>query len=196
MKSSPEPTWDIAKLFPAQGLWAEEDYLLLPGNYLVEFADGKVEVLSMPSERHQSIVHYFSLLLTAFVLERSLGKVLTAPFRLKLRSGKFREPDLLFLLTQNFHQRHEQYWDGADLVVEVVSPDDPERDLVVKRHEYAEAGIREYWLVNPLDETITVLTLLDTASLYQEHGVFVSGQVADSVLLRGFKVEVNKVFAV
>jgi hypothetical protein len=50
-----EPTWDIAKLFPDQGYWDEDDYLHLPGRRLIEFADGSIEVLEMPSERHQRL---------------------------------------------------------------------------------------------------------------------------------------------
>jgi Uma2 family endonuclease len=87
------------------------------------------------------------------------------------------------------------YWDGADLVMEVVSPDDPARDLETKRREYAQAGIPEYWLVNPLDETIMVLTLLENASVYEVHGVFDRSSVAESVLLPGFTVDVDACFA-
>ena len=70
-------------------------------------------------------------------------------------------------------------------------PDDPERDTKVKRADYAEAGIPEYWIVNPEDETITVLTLSDDS--YREHGVFRRGSVATSVLLQGFVVDVDAV---
>ena len=56
-------------------------------------------------------------------------------------------------------RRGNDFWTGADLVVEVVSPDDPSRDTQDKRLDYAEAGIPEYWIVNPLDETVTVLVL-------------------------------------
>ena len=63
----------------------------------------------------------------------------------------------------------------------VVSPDDPGRDTRDKRLDYAEAGIPEYWIVNPLDETATVLELRGTA--YAAHGVFRRGQQADSVSL-------------
>ena len=75
---------------------------------------------------------------------------------------------------------------------EIVSPDDPERDTHVKRRDYAEARIPEYWIVNPMDETITVLTLAGDA--YAEHGVFGRGRQADSVCLDGFAVTVADVF--
>ncbi len=74
--------------------------------------------------------------------------------------------------------RREEYWTGADLVAEVVSPDDPRRDLVTKRFEYAAAGIPEYWIVNPSDGTITVLQL--DGERYAEHGRYSRGAAARS----------------
>lgn len=86
----------------------------------------------------------------------------------------------------------DAYWLGADLVVEIVSPDRPERDIEEKPHDYAESGIPEYWIVNPLDTTITVLTLDDGA--YTLHGIFSRGEKATSRLIAGFSVDVNTVF--
>ena len=96
--------------------------------------------------------------------------MLVAPLRLRLWREKIREPDLLFLADANDPRRQDAYWTGADLVIEVVSRDDPQRDLVTKRSEYAQAGIPEYWIVDPQTATITVLRLaappmLSTASL-------------------------------
>ena len=70
--------------------------------------------------------------------------------------------------------------------------DDPERNTQVKRRDYAEARIPEYWIVNPLDKTITVLTL--TGVEYAEHGVFHRGQQAESAALDGFALSVADVF--
>jgi Uma2 family endonuclease len=190
-----EPPWDIAKLFPDQGYWSEDDYLHLPGRRLIEFVDGTTEVLAMPSERHQRIIGFLFGLLLVYVQPKNLGLVLSAPFKVKVRSGKFREPDLMFLFAQNYHKRQEQFWEGADLVIEVVSPDDPDRDIVKKHKEYALAGIREYWLVNPLNETIIVFTLSDREKIYREHGVFNKGQPATSSLLKDFSVDVTATFS-
>ncbi len=190
-----EPAWEIAKIFPAQGTWAEEEYLLLPGNRLVEFSYGIVEVLSMPSYAHQLVTAWLFEALKAFVRGGGLGTVVFAPMRLRLWAGKYREPDLLFMFKHHRHRIHAQYWDGADLVMEVVSPDDPTRDLETKRREYAQAGIPEYWLVNPLDETITVFRLPEDALVYAIHGVYDRSSVAESALLPGFTVDVDACFA-
>jgi Uma2 family endonuclease len=67
------------------------------------------------------------------------------------------------------------------------------RDYVEKRREYAEAGIAEYWIVDPQERKVTVLTLEGTE--YREHGVYVAGDTATSVLLSGFQVELKDLFA-
>ena len=85
----------------------------------------------------------------------------------------------------------DSYWTGADLVIEVVSPDDPQRDLVTKRREYAQAGIPEYWIVDPQSATITVLRLEDAS--YVEHGVFLHGEVASSPHYPGLQAPVSDV---
>jgi Uma2 family endonuclease len=68
----------------------------------------------------------------------------------------------------------------------------PERDLIQIRAEYAEAGVPEYWIVNPLTGTITVLRLEGGA--YAESGQFQRGQAAVSILLAGFSIDVADVF--
>ena len=190
-----EPTWDIARLFPNQGQWAEGEYLDLSTNHFVEFSQGIIEVLPVPSELHQDIVFLLATLLKDFVQPQYLGKVVIAPMKIKLWEGKFREPDVLFMSRKNYHRRGDNFWQGADLVMEVVSPDDPKRDTEIKRAEYAKASISEYWLVNPLNETITVFTLPEGADVYETHGEFCKDEMAISVLLTGFQIEVAEVFA-
>ena len=95
---------------------------------------------------------------------------------------------------KNDPRRRNRFWRGADLAVEVVSPDKPERDLLEKRHDYAEGGIPEYWIVDPMTETVTVLRL--HGKKYRKHGEFGRGESATSVILPGFSIDVDKVFDV
>jgi Uma2 family endonuclease len=181
----------VNALLPRPGEWQDADYLWLTRRTrrLVELAGGAIEVLAKPTERHQAIVAQLFLAVLA-VVQRVGGRVLFAPFRLRLRSGRFREPDLLVLRSADDPRRHDAYWDGADLVVEVVSEDDPERDTVVKRREYAEAGIREYWVVDGRAETISVLSL--EGGVYRERA-FGRGTAATSLVLSGLAVDVGAV---
>lgn len=191
----PEPAWDVSRLFPAQGQWSEEEYLALPGNRLVEFDLGLIEVLEMPSQSHQLLVAFLYRLLSDFVRQQGLGLVLFAPLPLKLWDGKMREPDLLFMRREHAEKRHENYWSGADLVMEVISPGDPGRDKITKRYEYAKAGIPEYWLVDPFEQTVTVLSLPEQAEEYAVHGVFGLAATATSASLPDFTVSVDELFA-
>jgi Uma2 family endonuclease len=183
---------NIAALLPEQGEWSEEAYLWLTNytNRLVEFTDGRIEVLPMPTEKHQAILKYLFLAFYTFV-EQLGGTVFFAALRLRLKTGKFREPDLLLLLSADDPRRGDAYWTGADLVLEVVSPDDLNRDLVKKRKEYAQAGIPEYWIVNPQTGMISVLRL--EGAKYAEHGTFGRGATATSALLVDFGVNVDLV---
>jgi len=191
----PEPAWDVARLFPGQGQWSEDEYLALNGNRLVEFSDGRIEVLPMPTTIHQRIVLYLAGLFLAFVKPGKLGEILIAPLRVRLRPGKFREPDLVFMLARHAARIRNEYWEQPDLVIEVVSgePEDRRRDLVTKRLEYARARIPEYWIVEPNERRITVLRLRGTK--YVVHGRFVEGDRAMSVVLKGFEVDVAAMFA-
>lgn len=184
----------IVALLPAQGEWSERDYLWLTNstNRLVELTGGCIEVLSMPAERHQAISRYLFLALLA-LMQRIHGEVFYAPLCLRIGPRKFREPDLLLLRSPDDPRRGNEYWEGADLVVEIVSPDDPGRDYVAKRADYAEARVPEYWIVDPQAETITVLKLSESA--YVEQGIFRRGAKATSALFPDFEVDVDAVFS-
>ncbi|ETX04279.1 Uma2 family endonuclease [Candidatus Entotheonella palauensis] len=183
----------VLSLMPSQGQWSEDTYLWLTDRTtgFIELTDGYIEVLPMPTDEHQTILAYLYQALFAF-LQTMGGKVLFAPLRLRIREGKFREPDILLVCDAADPRRQNRFWRGADLVVEIVSPDKPERDLVDKRVDYAEAKIPEYWIVDPRDETIRVLRLEDEA--YVEHGVFRRGERATSALLEDFNLYVTDVF--
>ncbi len=193
-RAAPQPTWEVALLFPEQGNWSAEEYLALPGNRLLEFSEGRLEVLPMPTTLHQWIVGFLYRALETFVWPK-LGLVLMAPLRVQLWPDKFREPDVVFMFKKHRNRVGEEFWKGADLVMEVVSdePEDRRRDLVTKRLEYARAGIREYWIVDPRRKQITVLRL--KGKKYTIHGTFKPGQQARSRLLAGFSVDVATTFA-
>jgi len=189
--SEPEPTWEIARLFPAQGSWSEEDYFALDTNQLVEYSDGFLEFLPMPTIFHQLILQFLYEQLKSFVAANLLGTVVVAGYKVRLRARKYREPDILFIKAANRHRIKKQYCERADLVIEVVSEENRPHDIVKKRVEYARAGIPEYWIVDPEKETITVLVLQSRRKTYKQLGAFRKGMTATSKLLPGVTIDVT-----
>jgi Uma2 family endonuclease len=190
------PSWPVALLYPLQGHWTEDEYLSLQErcNRLIELCNGQIEVLPMANLRHQRIVSYLSRILEACVLAARLGEVVFAPLPIRLGPGKYRDPDIVFLKLGRVTEPDRQP-EGADLVIEVVSPGEENRkhDYETKRKDYSEAGIAEYWIVDPMAEMITLL-VLDGAA-YRVHGECRIGTIATSVLLPIFSVSVSDVFA-
>jgi Uma2 family endonuclease len=189
--TEPELTWEIARLFPAQGEWSEEDYFELDNNHRVEYSDGFLEFLPTPTIFHQLMLQFVFTRLEAFVKANELGIVVVSGDKIRLRARKYREPDIVFIKTAHRSGIKEQCCEKADLVIEVVSNMNRPHDITTKRVEYAKAGIPEYWIIDPERHEITVLVLKSRQREYTEFGVFRQGTVAVSKLLAGFSVDVT-----
>lgn len=189
-----EPTWDIAQLFPLQGAWSVSEYMSLRPSRVVEYTEGHLEIPNVPTQTHQIITAYLYQALLLFVTARQLGTVLFAPLRVRISERKYREPDIVFMSKDHAKRRSDQFWTGADLVVEIMSEgeEDRKRDLIDKRKDYAEAQIPEYWIADYQEKRITVLKL--DGKQYAVHGEFGENDIAASKLLAGFEVKVKEVF--
>ena len=184
-----EPAWEAAYMLPVQGSWSEEDFLKFHTNRMAELVDGRLEILPMPTLKHQRILRW---LLGMFEAAAPGGSItLFAPLPTRLFPGTIREPDLLYIAPENAPGPDVEYPTHIDLALEIVSPgkDARQRDYEDKRADYARAGISEYWIVDPLENQVTVLVLQD--SIYLEHGVFRMGDIASGLLLPGLSVDVR-----
>lgn len=188
------PTWEIANLFPVQGNWTEQQFLALPAPHRFELSNGRLETLPMPNWIHALIGFYLARELHAFARQNHLGLAVPAPLYVRLWPEEIRQPDVVFCFFENIKDRSKTQ-NGADLVIEVVSEgeENRQRDLELKRKLYAQAGIREYWVVDPELLTISVLVLEGTT--YRVAGEYGEGAEAVSVLLPDFRVNVSAAFA-
>lgn len=108
-------------------------------------------------------------------------------------------PDIMYFRPEQIMSNRDGQPEGMDLAVEVLGPTEAERhrDLVVKREEYAQADISEYWIVDPENRLVQVLTRQDAIDngIYREHGVFRKGEAATGILLPGLAIAVDELFA-
>ncbi len=127
-------------------------YLALPNdNGIVEWVDGEAIFYMPPNFKHQDIATFLVALLRFYVQFFKLGQIIVAPIEVKLsEEGSSREPDILFIANEKSDIVTAQRIIGApDLVIEIVSPESVSRDFDEKFVEYQEAGVKEYWIIDP-----------------------------------------------
>jgi Uma2 family endonuclease len=187
-----ELTVEVAQLWPPRGQWTEADYFTLPDtNRFIELSEGELIMPPHPTHTHQLIVFELATKIRAFVQEQELGIVQIGPLPVRLWPGKIREPDILFVAREHSDRIGEQTYGPPDLVVEVLSPGTRRIDRLEKTVEYARAGVREYWIVDPDGRTVEVFILREGA--YELLGKWGGGEEACSEVLAGFRVAVDEV---
>lgn len=183
--------------WPAQGEWTYEDFLRLPddGNRY-EVIRGALYVTPPPVPEHQFSSAELAFQLSDFVRRNDLGLVLTAPMGVKLPRGIATpvQPDIMFFRKGNGPRWDLGYYEGVpDLLVEILSPGTRRRDQTVKLQAYQEAGVPEYWLVDP-DARTAVVYVLEKGKGYTELCRGGEGERVRSSVLPGFDLAVADLF--
>jgi Uma2 family endonuclease len=142
----------LEKLIPERRKMSYEAYLdLADGPKIMEWVNGEVIIHVPPIYEHQDIISFLDNLLRLFVTYFDLGRLIIAPFEVKLwPDGPSREPDILFIGAEKLAQLTSKRFEGGpDLVIEIISPGSLTIDRIDKFTEYQQAGVREYWLIDP-----------------------------------------------
>jgi Uma2 family endonuclease len=118
---------------------------------IMEWVEGETLIYMPPVYKHQTLTGFLYELLHGFIRFFDLGVLILAPFEVKLwPDGPSREPDLIFISHHNLpNLTEEQFQGGPDLIVEIISPHSVTEDRVRKFNQYEQAGVREYWLIDP-----------------------------------------------
>lgn len=144
---------------PEGGVYTGEDYDNLPDDVRAELIDGYFYNMSPPNRRHQRILGLlFNQIFNHISENNGDCEVYPAPFAVNLfpeRDNTYVEPDISVICDKD--KLTDRGCAGApDWIIEIISPGNPEHDYVRKLSLYMEAGVREYWIVNPIKETIFV----------------------------------------
>lgn len=154
--------------------WCDEDTR-------AEFVDGKVQLMSPVSLTHNELNSFLAALLRLYLELRPGGKLLGPEYTVRLRDGLRRVPDLLYVEPEHLAQIGETILEGAPSIAwEIISPESEERDWRDKYREYEEAGVREYWIINPYVKTVWLSRL--TAEGRYESVVPVDDRLASEVI--------------
>jgi Uma2 family endonuclease len=191
------PSWGDGHKWPAQGDWTYDDYARLPddGNRY-EVIHGVLYVTPLPNFKHQFVIVKLAASFEVFLAEHEVGIVLTAPFDILLprEIASPVEPDLVVFRTGNTPDWGAKNFAGVpDLVVEVLSPSTRSRDRRIKLRAYEEAGVPEYWLVDPDLRSILVYGR-EAGSGFVERCRGGVGERVTSSVLPGFELAVARLF--
>jgi Uma2 family endonuclease len=136
-----------------------EEYLSAYDGVRAEWVDGTVEEMSPTSDRHADISDFLITLLRVLVESNGAGVVRSSQIAMRM-GGVARVPDLLFVAREHRARLTPTHLEGpADLAIEIVSPDSRTRDRNEKFREYEQAGVREYWIIDPMLESVDLFRL-------------------------------------
>lgn len=147
------------------GYYTEEEYYNLPEEIRAELIDGKIYNMAAPSREHQEILGNLYYTIRKYIdSQKGNCKVYPAPFAAKLFENDNKtvvEPDISVICDSR--KLTDRGCTGApDWIIEIISPSTAGRDYIRKLHLYANAGVREYWIVNPIQKSLYVYHLEET----------------------------------
>lgn len=188
------------------GLFTYRDYLSWPDDERWELIHGVAYNMSpAPARRHQGILSYFSHRFVSH-FDGGLCSVYIAPFDVLLPDpGKFTseeesdtvvQPDLVVVCDSTKLTR--QGCTGApDLVLEILSPATAFKDMEDKRHLYERHGVREYWIINPGNDTLMVYSMAPEAAAkprFQKPVLYTAGDTVSPGIFPELSIDLDRVF--
>ena len=188
-----EESTHVATAQPAVKL-TYEDYCAAPADNRYELLDGELIMVAAPNIKHESVRSLLGHHLGNFIIDHGLGKLFYAPCDVMLSESDVVQPDLLFVSREREHLlRDGQKVQGApDLVIEILSPSTADRDRGKKLALYGRHGVTEYWLVDPVAETISIHR--QQAGELVPTETFGRDQTLRSPLLAGLELHLYDVF--
>ncbi|MFN3490362.1 MAG: Uma2 family endonuclease [Emticicia sp.] len=175
--------------------WTYDDMVeKLPAESRYELRDYNLLEMPSPKPKHQNIVFTIGKQLDSYVRENKLGKTFFSPLDVVFQKGDSVQPDLIFVATENLGIIKESYISGVpDLLVEVVSKGSVARDYVEKKNDYEKFGVKEYWIIDSLNETIWIYAQNET-SKYELFSYAEEGEKALSKLFTDFSLDHDIIF--
>ncbi len=180
---------------PNQGEWTYDSYAALPDDgKRYEIIDGVLYMAPAPNDVHQEIVALIIFYLIPYVKLTGRGRVLAAPIDVALNARSVVQPDVLVLLEEKDTTKHKpsQTIRPPDLAIEVSSPATARYDRLKKYNAYAHAGVKEYWIVEPVRRTVEIFILGEDG--YHSLGTFSGEQTLPSMIVPDFSVQVQRFF--
>ncbi|OGW51458.1 MAG: hypothetical protein A2Z50_03470 [Nitrospirae bacterium RBG_19FT_COMBO_42_15] len=176
-----------------QKKYTYNDYLNIDDEKRYEVMKGELIMVPAPFTIHQKAQINLAVILSNFVREKKLGKILVAPTDVVLAEDIVVQPDILYISNNRLDIIKEAAIMGSpDLVIEIVSPSSASYDTIEKREIYEKYGVKEYWLVFPQEKAVEVLTI--EKGIYKEFCKARKTGIAKSKSIEGLTVDIKEIF--
>jgi Uma2 family endonuclease len=172
----------------------KEDYERLPEGAPYQLIGGELIMSPSPEYPHQGIVANILERLRPVVRSRGLGDLILSPMDVHLTEEDIFQPDLIFVRKENLARLRtdRRIYFVPDLVIEVLSPSTAYYDYSHKKQVYAERGVKEYWIVDPLDKTIEIM--IHDGKVFQTEAILRFPALLESPMFPGFSMKIEEVF--
>jgi len=173
-------------------LYTYEDYAKLPEGAPYQLIGGKLVRTPAPSIKHQDVLKKIFAKLYSLE-EKKLGKVFCAPVDVYFEETETYQPDIIFISRERLEIIEEERIRGApDLVVEIISPSTAYYDLRKKFKIYEKHGVKEYWIVDPEEKSVTIYENQGGKFVLSQE-VLERGKIKSKVL-ENFELEVGELW--
>jgi len=169
------------------GRWTHADFMrLAPEDQKAELINGTLIIMPPPSDIHERLQGWLFFVLMGFVQFFDLGEVRGSRTAVRVAPHQTYEPDILFVSRARTHIIAErEILEAPDLIIEILSSTSAEHDRGPKRENYARAGVRELWLIDPYGPAGTQFFQRQNDELVEVAPV---GGVIHSIALSGFRL--------
>ena len=164
----------------------------LPPETLCQLIEGELFMTPSPTTFHQRISMILENALCDFVERTNSGEVFDAPLDVYLSDRDVYQPDIIFVSNENKSIIQERIKGAPDLVMEILSESTGYLDIKTKKKVYEASGIKEYWIVDPMEKSVEIF-VLENGRYALNQKVVETGE-AKSVLLNGFAIDIGRLF--
>ena len=172
--------------------WTYEEYYRLDDEQRYEIIDGNLLMAPAPDTWHQNWSRKLFRIVDRFAVNHGLGEVFYAPIDIVLDAENTVQPDLVFVSTaQAAIIQRRAIFGTPDLLVELVSPSTVRRDRYDKKDLYARFGVKEYWIGDPANKALEILTLKER--VYRLHCCAEEKGKLNSLVLAGLEFDLIEV---
>ena len=172
--------------------WTYDDYCRLGDAQRYEIIGGNLLMAPAPDTWHQNWTFELASILREHVRKHGLGRVFVAPLDVVLDPENTVQPDIIFVsAARSGIVQRPAIFGVPDLLVELVSPSSVQRDRYDKRELYARFGVKEYWIGDPANRALEILTLKD--GRYELHACVEEKGLLKSLVLGGLEFDLSAI---